>query len=79
MIRGYAIGQGAGTQALTALLWLLFFGALSELTRELLMGASWALNFAVAEWIIHHNRSKGRQASERLTSDGHAERCMTHP
>ena len=52
MIRGYAIGQGAGTQALTALLWLLIFGTPSELTKELLLGASWAINLAVAEWII---------------------------
>ena len=78
MIRGYAIGQGAGTQALTALLWLLFFGTPSELTRDLLMGASWVINIAVAESIIRRNSSKGRQASERLTRDGLSERRMTH-
>ena len=61
MIRGYAIGQGAGTQAVTALLWLLIFGTPNDLTKELLMGASWAINLAVAEWIIRSNRSRGRQ------------------
>jgi uncharacterized membrane protein len=62
MIRGYAIGQGAGTQALTALLWLLIFGTPSELNKELLMGASWAINLVVAEWIIRSNSSsRGRQ------------------
>jgi uncharacterized membrane protein len=61
MIRGYAIGQGAGTQAVTALLWLVAFGVPNGLTGELLMGASWAINLAVAEWIIR--RASGRQRS----------------
>jgi uncharacterized membrane protein len=52
MIRGYAIGQGAGTQALTALLWMLIFGTLGEPYKDLLMGASWAINLLLAEWII---------------------------
>jgi uncharacterized membrane protein len=52
MMRGYAIGLGAGTQALTHLPWLLFPGIQGELTRALLMGAGWAINLAVAEWII---------------------------
>jgi hypothetical protein len=55
IIRGYAIGQGAGTQALTALLWLPIFGAPNELTSEVLMGAGWAINLVVAEWIIRNN------------------------
>jgi hypothetical protein len=49
MIRGYAIGQGAGTQALTALLWLLVFGTPDDLTKELLMGASWAIKWLIAD------------------------------
>ncbi len=61
MIRGYAIGQGAGTQALTALLWMIIFGTLGEPTRDWLMGASWVINLAVAEWLIRRQRSKGRQ------------------
>ncbi len=60
MIRGYAIGQGAGTQALTAILWLVIVGVPGELTKELLMGASWAINLALAEWIIRHHSSRGR-------------------
>jgi uncharacterized membrane protein len=75
MIRGYALGQGAGTQAVTAILWLLIFGAPSGLTMELLMGASWAINLAVAEWIIRRGRSRGRQ---RSTGDGRVERGMVH-
>ncbi len=61
MIRGYAIGQGAGTQALTALLWLLIFGTPDQQTHELLMGASWVINLVVAEWIIRRKSSKIRQ------------------
>ncbi len=61
MIRGYAIGQGAGTQALTALIWMLIFGTLGEPYKDLLMGASWVINLAVAEWLIRRKRSMGRQ------------------
>lgn len=57
MIRGYAIGQGAGTQVLTAILWLLIFGTPDEPTRELLLCVSWVINLAVAEWIIRAPRS----------------------
>ncbi|HZU01248.1 MAG TPA: DUF2306 domain-containing protein [Ktedonobacteraceae bacterium] len=58
MIRGYAIGQGAGTQALTALIWMLIFGTLGEPHKDLLMGASWVINLVVAEWLIRRKRSK---------------------
>src|SRR5579884_1389524 len=61
MIRGYAIGPGAGTQALTALIWMLIFGTLGEPYKDLLMGASWVINLAVAEWLIRRKRSMGRQ------------------
>ena len=52
MMRGYAIGLGAGTQALTGLPYYMFEGIQSELGRALTMGAGWAINLAVAEWII---------------------------
>ncbi len=61
MIRSYALGQGAGTQALTLLLWFLILGTPSTLTSELLMGASWVINLVVAEWIIRRSSAKGRQ------------------
>ena len=51
MLRGYAIGLGAGTQVLTHLPWLLILGIPDELPRALLMGAGWVINLAVAEWI----------------------------
>lgn len=52
MLRGYAIGMGAGTQVLTLAAGELLAGPPSELSRALLMGAAWAINLAVAEWAI---------------------------
>lgn len=52
MIRGYAIGQGAGTQVVVTIPYILILGRLSGLERDLLMGAGWLINIAVAEWII---------------------------
>ncbi len=52
MMRAYAIGLGAGTQAATQLPWILLVGQPSETPRALLMGAAWLLNLAVAEWFI---------------------------
>lgn len=52
MMRGYALGLGAGTQALTLAAGALIAGPPSEISRALLMGAAWVINLAVAEWII---------------------------
>lgn len=56
MMRAYAIGLGAGTQVLTHLPWILFFGEPDELTRAFLMLAGWVINLAVVEWIIYKQR-----------------------
>lgn len=61
MIRGYAIGLGAGTQVLTHLPWfVLADGKPGELPRTVMMGAGWAINIVVAEWIIRRGRVQGR-------------------
>lgn len=58
MIRGYAIGMGAGTQVFTHLPWFVIVGGdPSGVPRDLMMGAGWFLNFLFAEWII---RKKGK-------------------
>jgi len=57
MMRGYAIGLGAGTQVFTHVPWLLFFGVPDELTRALLMAAGWIINIIVVEWIILRRRA----------------------
>jgi uncharacterized membrane protein len=60
MIRGYAIGLGAGTQVFTQLPWLLLVGpgVPDELSRALMMGAGWVINLVVAEWIIRKRPSR---------------------
>ncbi len=57
MIRGYAIGQGAGTQVFTLLPWTLLVGVPSEGLRDVLMIVAWLINLAVAEWIIQRQRA----------------------
>lgn len=58
MIRGYAIGLGAGTQVFTHLPWFLMVGGEpSGIPRDLMMGAGWLINFLFAEWLI---RKKGK-------------------
>jgi uncharacterized membrane protein len=53
MTRGYAIGAGAGAQALIHIPWFVLVGSKpGELARALLLGAGWAISLAVAEWSI---------------------------
>jgi hypothetical protein len=56
MTRGYAIGLGAGTQAVTLTIWSLTVGETDVLARALLHAVSWAINLAVAEWVIRRRR-----------------------
>ena len=58
MIRAYALGQGAGTQALLLGPWMLIAGDSGGLTRDLLMTLAWAINLAVAEWIVHRTSTQ---------------------
>jgi uncharacterized membrane protein len=52
MLRGYAIGLGAGTQVLTQGVGAVILGAPTDLSGALLMGAGWGINLAIAEGII---------------------------
>ncbi len=67
MMRGYAIAQGAGTQALISILWLIIIGTPSEFGRDLLLIAGWIINLTVAEWIIHANRIRQQPQSSLRT------------
>ena len=60
MIRGFAIGLGAGTQAVTLSAWLVAVGTPDRLSKALLMLASWLINLAVAEWIIRRQAKPSR-------------------
>ena len=57
MIRAYAIGLGAGTQAFTEGFGEAIFGH-GVLVGDLAKGAGWAINLLVAEWIIRRPVSR---------------------
>jgi len=67
MIRGYAIGLGAGTQVFTHLPWVLTGVAPGEFTRAVLMAAGWVINVCVAEWLIRREPTRAR-VSARATA-----------
>jgi len=56
MMRGYALALGAGTQVFTHLPWFLVPSIQGAAARALFMGAGWAINLAVAEWLISRQR-----------------------
>ena len=69
MMRGYAIGIGAGTQVLTHLPWFILVGGMpSESIRSILMGAGWVINVVVAEWIIRKKPSRPINRRDRQSS-----------
>jgi uncharacterized membrane protein len=69
MMRGYAIGLGAGTQVLTLLAGALIIGPPSELSRALLMGVAWVINLAVAEWAIRKRSAPPVRTASAVVSN----------
>jgi len=63
MARAYAIGLGAGTQALTNAPWILLTGESTGNPRALLMLAGWLINIAVVEWALRRRPAQPRRAS----------------
>jgi uncharacterized membrane protein len=63
MVRAYAIGLAAGTQAVTEGVGGAIFGT-GVLAADLAAGAGWVINLAVAEWILRRPalRTSPRQA-----------------
>jgi hypothetical protein len=58
MLRGYALGMGAGTQVLTHLPWFVFVGGTpGEGSRAVMMGLAWMINAIVAEYVIRRHLS----------------------
>jgi hypothetical protein len=53
MSRAYAIGIAQGTIVVVTIPWIVLVGPVNELSRGLLIGASWVLSLAVAEYFIH--------------------------
>jgi hypothetical protein len=66
MSRAYAIGIAQGTIVVVTIPWILLIGPVDELTRALLIGASWVISLAVAEYFIYR-RSQGPARTSRLT------------
>jgi uncharacterized membrane protein SirB2 len=66
MSRAYAIGIAQGTIVVATIPWIVLVGPVTELTRALLIGASWVLSLAVAEYFIYRRAQatarKGRPA-----------------
>ena len=56
MIRAYALGLGAGMQALVVIPWSLTVGEPSGFTLDILMTLAWGINIAVGEWFISQQR-----------------------
>lgn len=68
MMRGYAIGLGAGTQALTQMTWMLLIGKPDELAKAMLMGVGWMINLGVAEWIIRKRPTTPSRTASAVVS-----------
>lgn len=63
MSRAYAIGIAQGTIVVVTIPWIVLVGPVTELTRGLLIGASWVLSLAVAEFFIYRRAHRaGRSA-----------------
>ena len=72
MIRAYAIALAAGTQAFTQGIGGALLGV-GEVQGDLAQGAGWAINLAVAEWVIRRRRRPGRRSRlglAEVTPDG---------
>ena len=64
MSRAYAIGIAQGTIVVVTIPWIVLVGPVDELTRALLIGASWVLSLAVAEYFIFR-RARGPAPTPR--------------
>ena len=69
MTRAYALALGAGTQAFTVGFGEALFGT-GVVNHDLTMAAAWAINLAVAEWVIRrpgvHSTMRARHARTAL-------------
>jgi hypothetical protein len=61
MSRAYAIGIAQGTIVVVTIPWIVLVGPVTELTRALLIGASWVLSLAVAEYFIYRRAHEPAQ------------------
>jgi uncharacterized membrane protein len=69
MTRAYALALGAGTQVFTLGVGKAIFGS-GTVTTDLCLGAAWAINLAVAEYLIR--RPASRRRMDRPTNEASA-------
>lgn len=79
MIRAYALGQGAGTQVLVSIPFLVTVGEPSGFTRDVLMTLAWVINVSVAEWIIRRRRSGVSKEHVNQAASEHAQGITEQP
>lgn len=60
MARAYAVGQGAGTQALLLGPYVALVGQPSGNPKAVVMGLAWAVNLVLAEWLVRRSQSRRR-------------------
>ncbi|MFE8886881.1 DUF2306 domain-containing protein [Pseudarthrobacter enclensis] len=65
MSRAYAIGIAQGTIVVVTIPWIVLVGPVTELSRGLLIGASWVLSLAVAEYFIYRRADKAGRRTRR--------------
>jgi uncharacterized membrane protein len=58
MMRAYALGQGAGTQALIFVPYTLLIGQPNQITRDVLMIAAWVINLAFVEGLLRRGSAQ---------------------
>lgn len=67
MIRGYALGQGAGTQVFVMIpAAILLGGNVAGLLYDILMTSAWLINILIAEWIIRRKASNPSKGVRRV-------------
>jgi uncharacterized membrane protein len=57
MMRAYALGQGAGTQAVILAPYAVLIGQPNQITRDVLMTAAWVINLLFVEWLLRRRSS----------------------
>jgi hypothetical protein len=67
MIRAYAIGLAAGTQAFTIGIGAALIGT-GGVRGDLASAAGWAINLAVAEWLIRRRPTRPERRRSALAS-----------
>jgi hypothetical protein len=71
MLRGYALGMGAGTQVLTHLPWFMFVGGRpGEDSRAVMMGLAWIINAVLAEHLVRRRFRHSRQRQIGASTPG---------